>query len=67
MRYLTLIPAYGRDYNSKAQVMADWKAGKDFLVQDVTGSGYVSKNDAPKGVTLNVRYKKLTQICVIKT
>ncbi len=27
----TLVPAYGRDYKSKAAVQADFDAGKDFL------------------------------------
>lgn len=67
-RYLTLIPAYGRDYKSKKEVMADWNAGKDFVV---VGYGpddgrYINKEDAPKGATLNIRYKRMTQICVIK-
>ena len=30
--YLTLEPAYGRDYTSKANAQADWQAGKDFLI-----------------------------------
>lgn len=28
---LTLIPAYGRDYAKKADIVADLKANKDFL------------------------------------
>lgn len=28
---MTLIPAYGRDYKSRAAVLADLKAGKDFI------------------------------------
>lgn len=64
MQYLTLTPAYGRDYKSKAAVMADWNAGKDFIVQP--SGQYISKNDAPKGCTLNIRYKRLTLVCVIK-
>ena len=31
---MTLIPAYGRDYASPSAVKADWKAGKDFIVND---------------------------------
>jgi hypothetical protein len=32
---MTLIPAYGRDYKSKAEVQADLSAGKDFTVASV--------------------------------
>lgn len=38
-----LTPAYGRDYKSKAAVVADWNQGKDFIV-GVTGQ-YCSKRD----------------------
>ena len=29
---ITLTPAYGRDYKSKAAVLEDWNAGKDFII-----------------------------------
>lgn len=64
--FLSAVPAYGRDYKSKKEVLADWNAGKDFLIQDMFKSGYVNKNDAPKGATINIRYKRLTQVCPIK-
>ncbi len=64
-RYVSAIPAYGRDYKSKAAVLADWNAGKDFLIQDVFTSGYVNKADKPADMTLNVRYAKQTKVCVI--
>ena len=32
MTTLTLQPAYGRDYKSKAAVLADWNDNKDFRV-----------------------------------
>jgi len=35
MTYLTLIPAYGRDYKSKKEVIADFEANKDFVIADV--------------------------------
>lgn len=65
-RYLSAVPAYGRDYKSKKEVLADWNAGKDFLVQDVVESGYINKNDKPANVVLQIRYKKLTMVCVIR-
>lgn len=66
MKYLSAVPAYGRDYKSQAAVMADWKAGKDFLIQDLIESGYISIREKPADVILNVRYAKLTKVCVIK-
>jgi len=32
---MTLTPAYGRDYKSKKAVLADWEAGKDFIIADI--------------------------------
>jgi len=32
MLELTVIAAYGRAYNSKAAIWADWSAGKDFQI-----------------------------------
>ena len=65
-RYLSAVPAYGRDYKSKKEVLADWKAGKDFKIEDVAHGGYVNINDKPSDVELHVRYKRLTMVCVIK-
>lgn len=69
--YLTLVPAYGRDYKSRKAVLADWEAGKDFLIQDISSphdGRYINKEDAAslKGTTFNIRYKNFTQICVVK-
>lgn len=33
--YITVCPAYGRDYKSKKAVVADFEAEKDFIIQDV--------------------------------
>jgi hypothetical protein len=66
MRYVSAIPAYGRDYKSKKAVLEDWNAGKDFLVQDMFSSGYVNKDDKPADLTINIRYNKLQNIVVIK-
>lgn len=64
--YLTVTPAYGRDYTSKKAALADWSAGKDFIIQDMFLSGYVNKDDAPKGATVNIRFKRMTQVCSVK-
>lgn len=63
---LTLVPAYGRDYKSKAVLLADWLAGKDFRIVGIfAGNGtYTSIRDTE--ILLNTdytniqfRYKKL--------
>ena len=67
--FITVVPAYGRDYKSQKEVKADWDAGKDFRIQDMMSPDdgrYVNKGDAPKGATLNIRFSKLMKICVIK-
>lgn len=62
MRYLTVIPAYGRDYTSAKSVKADWEANKDFLIQDIS-----SPHDSESGkLTVHIRYKKLANIAVVK-
>ena len=43
------VPAYGRDYKSKAAVLADWKAGKDFK----SDMGYLNIHDA-KDITSEI-------------
>lgn len=72
MRHLTVVPAYGRDYKSARAVREDWAAGKDFRIADLSSPDdgrYINNRDACGLVgphALNVRYKNLTAICVIK-
>ena len=66
----TLVPAYGRDYKSKAAVLADWEAGKDFLMTYKLSDGYVNVVQLADlkvmGVThLHFRYRKLEKVCVL--
>jgi len=67
--YLTLVPAYGRDYTSAKAVREAWAAGKDFQICDMSsrydGAKINKDNDAPAGTKFQIRYKKLTQICTI--
>ena len=65
---MTVIPLYGRDYKSKAEVLADWNAGKDFIVADAFNKydGKPCNKEDTKGETITVRYKKLRNICIIK-
>lgn len=69
MRYLTLVPAYGRDYKSAKSVRDAWNAGQDFRIADIShpdDGRYVNHNDAPTGTTFNIRYNALRSIAVVK-
>jgi len=67
--FLTVVPAMGRDYTSVAKVKADWNAGKDFMINDMSSrhdGSYINEEDADNaGITVNVRYAKLRKLCVI--
>lgn len=65
---MTLTPAFGRDYNSKAAAIADFESGKDFVANDHRGSGYINKDGCIQiGLKeVNIRYKKLTMVAVHK-
>ena len=65
---MNLKPAYGRDYTSAKAVKDDWDANKDFVIVDIVGGNagrMINKEQAPVG-SYSIRYKKLTQVCVIK-
>lgn len=70
MSFITCVPAYGKDYKSKKEVQAAWDEGKDFLINQIGyryDGSYINKNDTnTNGLTLNIRYKNLTQVHVIK-
>ena len=66
---LTLIGAYGRDYKTKKEVLKDWDDNKDFVISNLfhpDDGRYINKEQAKKGDTFNIRYKQLTQICVVR-
>jgi len=67
--YLTLVPAYGRDYPSAKAVREAWAAGKDFEICDMfsqyDGRKINKNDDVPAGTKFNIRYKNRTQVCVI--
>ena len=67
MRYVTLVPAYGRDFKTAKEVKAAWESGKDFQVcgWGPSDGTYINKADAEPGTTYNIRFKKLANICPI--
>ena len=62
-----LIPAYGRDYRSKAAVIDDFNKDLDFIIADIHDpydGKYVNKSQLDSGCTINVRYQRLTKVVV---
>jgi len=58
---VTLTPAYGRDYKTVRAIIADYVAGKDFILNDIThrrNGSYCSCEDF-KGRVVTLRYNKL--------
>jgi len=60
--YTVLIPAYGRDYKSKALVIQDFIDGVDFKMP-LTGQ-YTSIRDIRPGTKINLRYRKLAMVTI---
>lgn len=66
LTYLTVVPAYGRDYTSAKSAKADWHDGKDFVVMDMSSpydGKYISKRDVKPGMRIMIRYNGKTKIC----
>lgn len=63
---MTLTPAYGRDYRSKALLLEDFQANKDFVAQPE--GRYVNRGDllamGVKQVTM--RYGKLRKVTIVQ-
>lgn len=60
---LILKPAYGRDYVSKKDLLADWEANKDFEI--VATGQKINKADYEKyspNSIIKFRYQKLTKV-----
>ena len=57
--YIVLSGAYGRDYGNKRTIIADFEAGKAFIIRSVgvNGAGKLCNiRDFAKGVTVELRY-----------
>lgn len=70
---MTLVPAYGRDYKSKKEVLEAFSADKDFdasnnLFNARAVGTYTNKTDLLNmGIdSVTIRYKKLTQCVVVR-
>ena len=64
--YLTLLPAYGRDYKSKKAIIEDLNNNKDFL--ESTTRKYINKQQLKELniSSFNVRYDQHRKITNIK-
>lgn len=66
---MTLTPAYGRDYKSRADALAAFRGGKDFIINDVTSRWYgkpCSIRDLTEGEKVRIRYKGLRNVFVVE-
>jgi hypothetical protein len=64
----TVSPAWGRDYKSRKEAEADFRAGKDFRLHNADGKfcdTYCSIRDMAPGVKVEVRYKRLEQLVFV--
>lgn len=61
---ITISPAYGRDYRTAAEAIADWRAGRDFSIGG-PGGPYCSIRDIPalpQVRTVRIRFAKLRKL-----
>lgn len=68
MESLTLGPAYGRDYTSRKAALADFEAGKDFVVWpsgQYTTRGELLSMLGPRLV--RIRYDRLRKVFITNT
>lgn len=61
-----LTPAYGRDYKSKKAVLADFDAGKDFVLSEGFRQSYINKEQIAVGTSVQFRYNGLRNVAVHK-
>jgi hypothetical protein len=72
MPTITVTPAYGRDYKSKAAALADWEADKDFILEDPTSPWYgkpcnkSALESAMPRAFVRIRYNKKTRVAFVE-
>ena len=67
MSFITLLPAYGRDYKSKKSIINDLKALKDFIVSHTGQYINIQQFKELNISSFNVRYDSQRKITNIKT
>jgi hypothetical protein len=67
---MTLSAAYGRSYKSKAAVVADFEADKDFMIESIGPDmgRYINRLQlVGAGIKdVNIRYDRMRKVCVVK-
>jgi len=64
--YVSIVPAYGRDYKNKQSAEQDFRAGKDFQIQHFNyPQTYCSIHDFEKGVKVELRYKAKQSVTIV--
>ena len=66
MSFITLLPAYGRDYKSKKSIINDLKALKDFIVSHTGQYINIQQFKELNISSFNVRYDSQRKITNIK-
>jgi hypothetical protein len=74
MDYLTLVPAYNRDYQTSAQVLEGWNADKDFRIMDIScpfDGKYLNRSQVERTPSLantvfRIRYKQRMNIVMVQ-
>jgi hypothetical protein len=64
--FQTLVPAHGRDYKSMQAAVADFNAGKDFVLCTPERYEYINKEQIAKGVKVNLRYAGQRRVTVVE-
>lgn len=62
--YHVLTPAYGRDYRSRAEVLKDWNADLDFVLQPA--GQLINRAQVKAGHAVNIRYQGNRKVAVIR-
>ena len=68
VKSIILIPAYGRDYSTAEKAIADFAAGKDFTISDIShkyNGKYCSIRDL-KGYKIKIRFNKLADFVFVQ-
>lgn len=68
MSFITLTPAYGRDYRSGKEVREAFNSGRDFVVASVSSPWcgcYVNKPQLSSGDTVTIYFNRKTKFVVI--
>ena len=65
--YIVVSPAYGKDYKNKSDAVQAWRAGQDFILESLGGTGrYCSNRDFKAGINVEIRFNRKEDLVIIK-